>query len=305
MCVHTNQAVMAATGPPRLGARGGRRQQPPAAEDRGAEADVKSAPGTAQGGLFSFLAGRPSDDHIPVNQQYRGLRQVHRSPDIYTIDSFFDAKTCEGFMTAGPRGEQDGTARKVSSKIFTAGLSAGSVIGAVSGFFGVDFGESRKSTTWFLNYGTAAPLIRNVLQLLPSATLEQCEEPQVVRYNSGDYFDWHQDALPPALASKRGNGGQRLATVLVYLNDVSARDGGETEFRELGLKIRPQRGTALVFFPAMADGTPDSRTLHAGNPVSGDSAKWIAQLWVHERKYVPTVPPGNSQSDFKASFFRF
>jgi hypothetical protein len=298
---------MAAT-PPRLGARGGLRQQPPTT-DRGAEADAGSAPGPAQGGLFSFLAGGPADDHIAINRQYRGLRQIHRSPDIYTIDNFFDAKTCEGFITAGPRGEQDGTAKKVNSKIFSAGLSAGSVIGAVSGFFGVDFGEARKSTTWFLNYGTAAPLIRNVLQLLPSATLEKCEEPQVVRYNAGDYFDWHQDALPPALASKRGNGGQRLATVLVYLNDVSARDGGETEFRELGLKVRPQRGKALVFFPALADGTPDSRTLHAGKPVSGqggqDSVKWIAQLWVHERQYVPTVPPANSQADFKASAFRF
>jgi hypothetical protein len=40
---------------------------------------------------------------------------VHRSPDIYEIDDFFDAKTCEGFMTAGPRGVQQGTAKEVKS----------------------------------------------------------------------------------------------------------------------------------------------------------------------------------------------
>ena len=62
----------------------------------------------------------------------------------------------------------------------------------------MNLGEARKSTTWFLNYGTAAPLIRKVLQLLPSATLEQCEEVQVVRYKAGDYFDW-SISLSPSL----------------------------------------------------------------------------------------------------------
>ena len=37
-------------------------------------------------------------------------------------------------------------------------------------------------------------------------------------------------------------------------------------------------GRALIFCPAAADGTPDERTLHAGEPADAD--KWIAQVWL-------------------------
>ena len=47
-----------------------------------------------------------------------------------------------------------------------------------------------------------------------------------------------------------------------------------------------------------ADGTPDARTLHAGEPAPPDSGeKWIAQIWLHERPYDPALPPGNSHAD--------
>lgn len=121
---------------------------------------------------------------IEVRRQYPGLRQVHKDPDIYTIDNFFDKKTCEGFMTVGPRGEKDGSAKKVESKIFqgrfdllksAATLALGQTITKIA--------QARKSTTWFLKYGSAAPLIRRALSICPGVDLQNCEEPQVVRYD--------------------------------------------------------------------------------------------------------------------------
>ena len=121
---------------------------------------------------------------IAVSRQYPGLRQVHKDPDIYTIDNFFDKKTCEGFMTVGPRGEKDGSAKKVESKIFqgrfdllksAATLALGQTITKIA--------QARKSTTWFLKYGSAAPLIRRALSIFPGVDLQNCEEPQVVRYD--------------------------------------------------------------------------------------------------------------------------
>ena len=47
---------------------------------------------------------------------------------------------------------------------------------------------------------------------------------------------------------------------------------------------------------AAADGTPDERTLHAGEPTEHGEDKWIAQLWLHEKSYGPSVPKGSSQS---------
>mmetsp|Transcript_143516 Transcript_143516/g.458953 ORF Transcript_143516/g.458953 Transcript_143516/m.458953 type:complete len:145 (+) Transcript_143516:617-1051(+) len=99
------------------------------------------------------------------------------------------------------------------------------------------------------------------------------EYPQVCHYRSGEYFSAHEDAFPVCEAQRSNY--QRRATLLVYLNDVER--GGCTTFEGLGLEVRPRRGTALLFFPAFADGRPDVRTRHAAE--AAEAEKWIAQVW--------------------------
>ena len=55
------------------------------------------------------------------------------------------------------------------------------------------------------------------------------------------------------------NGGQRTVTILVYLNDVER--GGHTSFPALNLDVKPQKGMALIFFPATVDGLLDKYAL--------------------------------------------
>jgi len=123
--------------------------------------------------------------------------------------------------------------------------------------------------------------------------LEQMEEPQIVRYRTGEEFSWHYDEVP---AAQLDNGGQRIATLLVYLNTVQR--GGGTIFRDLKdasgepLTVKPVQGSALLFFPAFANGRPDDRTLHKGQVA--EDPKWITQMWIHERAYKPVVPEGNT-----------
>lgn len=52
------------------------------------------------------------------------------------------------------------------------------------------------------------------------------------RYRRNEKFTWHLDALAPSddLASL---GGQRTATLLVYLTELLDADGGATVFRDL------------------------------------------------------------------------
>mmetsp|Transcript_23039 Transcript_23039/g.58486 ORF Transcript_23039/g.58486 Transcript_23039/m.58486 type:complete len:182 (+) Transcript_23039:184-729(+) len=108
------------------------------------------------------------------------------------------------------------------------------------------------------------------------------------RSNVGQRFSWHYDEVPKSLLAKEGSGGQRRATLLVYLNDVAL--GGATAFRDLGVTVQPRKGRALLFFPSDCDSTPDERTLHAGEaPLRGE--KWIAQFRLHERSYTPVVVP--------------
>jgi len=123
-----------------------------------------------------------------------------------------------------------------------------------------------------------------------------------LRYRAGEEFTWHYDEIPK---SQLDNGGQRIATLLIYLNTLEEGQGGATVFRDLDspsgnqLKVIPKRGNALLFFPASKDGEPDDRTLHKGE--LSKSEKVIAQCWIHERDYKPAVPIGNNHESAKES----
>merc|ERR1712014_536354 len=94
-------------------------------------------------------------------------------------------------------------------------------------------------------------------------------------------------------------GFQRRATILLYLNDVP--EGGETRFEYLGVSIGPTAGTAIVFFPAFADGRDDPRTIHTATDAV--NTKWIAQQWVSsaysEKPAQAATRRGASQGGFR------
>jgi prolyl 4-hydroxylase len=106
---------------------------------------------------------------------------------------------------------------------------------------------------------------------------------QVLRYRRGaqyrphyDYFDPAEPATPALLA----RGGQRVATVIMYLQEPAA--GGATVFPDASLSVVPRCGSAVFFSYAHAH--PDSLSLHGGEPVTAGE-KWIATLWLRERPF--------------------
>lgn len=112
------------------------------------------------------------------------------------------------------------------------------------------------------------------------------EAPTVIRYETGQRLAQHFDANRDADTEDAHRGGQTLCTVLAYLNDVDESSGGRTIFNRLNLSVTPQKGQALVFFPATRNGQFDERTEHEGELHTGD-AKWIARIWKHANR----VPP--------------
>ncbi|MFO1220451.1 MAG: 2OG-Fe(II) oxygenase [Burkholderiaceae bacterium] len=97
---------------------------------------------------------------------------------------------------------------------------------------------------------------------------------QVIRYLPGQKFSPHFDYLNP---NAIGIGvKQRLASVLIYLNDVDA--GGATSFPDAGISVSPMAGAALYF----AYRTPRraSMTYHSGEPPGHGAVKWLAVKWL-------------------------
>lgn len=91
-----------------------------------------------------------------------------------------------------------------------------------------------------------------------------------------DYFTDEQIALNREHAGDLG--GQRIATLLVYLR--APERGGETEYPYSGLLVRGRRGMAVVHYN-VADGAPDPASLHAGRPVL-EGEKWLWRSTLHE-----------------------
>mgnify|MGYP003743456409 FL=1 len=119
---------------------------------------------------------------------------------------------------------------------------------------------------------------------MPGSVCEKFEAPTVIRYQPGQKLAPHFDANRGADVEDANRGGQTLATLLLYLNDVKT-DGGATRFGRLNLSVAPKKGQCLVFFPATAGGDFDERVEHEGTEATEE--KWICRIWRHER----TVPP--------------
>jgi prolyl 4-hydroxylase len=115
--------------------------------------------------------------------------------------------------------------------------------------------------------------------------VENGEGLQILHYGMTGEYRAHFDYFPPdqpGSAVHTAQGGQRVATLVVYLNDVP--DGGETTFPEAGLSVAARQGGAVYFRYMNAQRQLDPLTLHAGAPVV-DGDKWIMTKWVRERAY--------------------
>jgi prolyl 4-hydroxylase len=120
-----------------------------------------------------------------------------------------------------------------------------------------------------------------------------CETLQVQRYAQGQDYRPHYDFFDPdsaAHAAAQAQGGQRLATLILYLKTPEA--GGATYFANLGMRIAPRKGGALFF--SYPDPGNNSGTLHGGEAVLAGE-KWIATQWFRERVW-RTAPAGDAQS---------
>lgn len=133
-----------------------------------------------------------------------------------------------------------------------------------------------------------SPLIARIearLEALTGWPAERGEGLQVLRYEKGNeyrpHFDWfNPDQAGPSKHLERG--GQRVATVVMYLSDVE--QGGGTAFPKAGLQVQPRKGSAVFFANVDEYGEPDQMSLHAGEPVES-GVKVVATKWMRERRY--------------------
>lgn len=144
--------------------------------------------------------------------------------------------------------------------------------------------------------------IRNIEKRIADFTFipaDHGEGLQILHYEVGQKYEPHYDYFLDDFNTV--NGGQRMATLLMYLSDVE--EGGETVFpaakgnissvpwwNELsdcgkkGLSVKAKRGDALLFWSMKPDATLDSSSLHGGCPVIKGN-KWSSTKWMRVNEY--------------------
>jgi cation transport regulator ChaC len=135
---------------------------------------------------------------------------------------------------------------------------------------------SKKRTKW----------LDERIALVTHVPPENIEKMNLIRYNAtgdlGDHVDYFIKGQNPTVDMYIRRSGYRIATFLLYLNDV---EGGETYFKKTGLAVNPKKGDALLFYSLDLMGKLDPDALHASKKIK-KGEKWIATKFLRQKKYV-------------------
>lgn len=207
---------------------------------------------------FIDLEGRPRELDLQ-DRRVQVLASV-RQPQVVVIGGLLTEEECDALIAAAqPR------------------MQRSLIVQTSTG--GDEESPDRTSRGMFFERGEN-PLVARVeerLSRLVGWPVDHGEGMQVLHYRCGaeykphyDYFDPDEPGTPTIL--KRG--GQRLATLVMYLNNPAR--GGGTVFPDLKLEIAPQKGSAVFFSYPVAH--PASQSLHGGAPLL-EGEKWVATKW--------------------------
>jgi prolyl 4-hydroxylase len=163
----------------------------------------------------------------------------------------------------------------------------------------------RTSAGMFLTKGQT-PTVRMVEERVAAAVglpEENGEGMQILRYEHGQKYDPHYDYFHDKINPSPNRGGQRMATMLIYLKDTE--EGGETIFpnakkpegfhdgekdgafsdcAKRGLPVKSKRGDAVLFWSLTSDYKLDKGSLHGACPVLRGE-KWTAVKWIRVAKF--------------------
>ena len=151
---------------------------------------------------------------------------------------------------------------------------------------GNEINPSRTSRGMFFGRGETpvCQRIESRIAALVNWPLVNGEGLQVLHYQPGAEYKPHHDYFDPAqpgMAAVLQRGGQRVATLVMYLN--TPQQGGGTVFPDVSLEVAPIKGNAVFFSYDRPHAA--TRTLHGGAPVvAGD--KWVATKWLREGEFI-------------------
>lgn len=235
-----------------------------------------AAPSPAPAGAATATATAPSSTQILAdspNTIATGDRNVEilmvlNAPRIVLFSNLLSGEECDQMVEAS-----------------RVKLQRSTVVNAATGNYDVHPDRTSSGTHFERGENELIKRIEQRISELIDYPVENGEPLQILHYTPGAEYKPHYDYFDPAQPGNEtvlAMGGQRIATLVMYLNDVEA--GGSTVFPSVGLDVLPRKGSAVYFAYTTEAGETDARTLHGGSPVVAGE-KWIATKWLRQRAY--------------------
>jgi prolyl 4-hydroxylase len=187
-------------------------------------------------------------------------------PNIVVIGDFLSAQECDGLI--------EGAKPRMARSLTVATKTGGEELNADRTSNGMFYARAENELI---------ARVERRLAALCNWPIENGEGLQILHYRPGaeykphyDYFDPDEPGTPTILR----RGGQRVATIIMYLHEPT--QGGGTTFPDVKLEVAPKRGHAVFF--SYDRPHPASKSLHGGAPVI-EGEKWIATKWLREGKF--------------------
>ena len=204
------------------------------------------------------------------------MNTICNDPYIYTIDNFLTEKECKFMIKVSKDNLKLAGVSKLDNE---KNLEPGKYKGRTN------------SSYWMTHdsYPETLKIAKKIAKKI-GCNYKHFESFQVIHYNENEEYKYHYDAYDMNETEKykkftreRGN---RLRTVLVYLNDVE--EGGGTGFDSLNeyqgeIIVEPKMGKMVVFNNVNDDGSLNMKSRHSGLPVI-KGEKWAFNLWLRERE---------------------
>lgn len=164
-------------------------------------------------------------------------------------------------------------------RLSSARLTPSKVVDSVTGEERQAPGRTSKGMYYSLMENPLIARLEKRFEEITSYPIENGEGLQVLNYLVGEEYKAHFDYFPTNKVDHQ-KGGQRIGTLLLYLNDVE--EGGETVFPKAGVSVVPKKGSAVYFHYANSMGQVDRMSVHSSIPVA-KGEKWVATKWIREK----------------------
>ena len=233
-------------------------------------AEAAAAGDTRARGQYAALGGKPAFDRTTWQAPIE-LKQHHAAPRVFTVENLLPQAACAWLIKQ---------ARKNLVRAPVQDREKG-------GAFSAD--ASRTNSVAGSN-PLQPDLVMQLANLRIAAAINipvaNQEATNILNYQRGEEYKPHFDFITPIeekapiFARELQTIGQRITTVLVYLND--GYEGGETEFPLLDWRFKGKIGDALIFWNLSQTGEGERLSWHAGKPVT-KGEKWLLSKWVRQR----------------------